>query len=172
MDSGAKEKEIILGCRVEQRYEIDANTGYIIAIGNNQKRCDLYQQMKVKCKGYCISLIARRTYVGRRVKIGEGTFIASNAYIGPQAEIGNNTIINTGSIIEHEVRIGNHTHIAPNATICGRSTVGDNVLIGAGSIVIDGISVCSGAIIGAGTVVTTDIEQQGKYVGRPARRIK
>lgn len=62
--------------------------------------------------------------------------------------------------------------MAPNATICGRTTIGDNVLVGAGSTVIDKVNVCSGVVIGAGAVVTTDIVEQGEYVGIPARRIK
>lgn len=172
VDSNAKANETILGCKVKREYEIDMQSGYIIAVGNNQKRRELYQQMKSKNRGYCISLFAKDSYVGENAKIGKGTFIAYKTYIGPQAEIGDDTIVNTGSIIEHEAKIGSHTHIAPNTTVCGRAMIGDNVLVGAGSTVIDNVNICSGTIIGAGAVVTADIVEKGRYVGIPARRIQ
>lgn len=41
MDEEAKRNEVIMGCKVEQRYELKECDGYIIAIGDNkkEKRC-------------------------------------------------------------------------------------------------------------------------------------
>lgn len=172
MDSNAKQGERILGCETVSEYELSETDGYIIAVGDNKTRLELYQKLKHDKKGRCISVISKSSLVGMNTVIGRGVFVAANTYIGPLAEIGDNTIINTGSVIEHETKIGNHTHIAPNATICGRTTIGDHVLVGAGSTIIDKVNVCGGAVIGAGAVVTTDIEEKGEYVGIPARKIK
>lgn len=171
VDEKAEADEIILGCRVRGSYELGQNDHYIVAIGNNKKRREIYNQLKASCKGQSISVISAFSYIGVEAGIGDGTFVAPNAYIGPQAKIGNNTIINTGSIVEHEVQVGNDTHIAPNATVCGRARIGSNVFCGAASTVIDGISICDDVILGAGAVVKEDIVMPGTYVGVPARRV-
>lgn len=171
VDSRALDGESILGCQVERDYRIDENDGYIIAIGDNQKRRQIYEQMQSYHIGHCISLISMSANLGIASKIGEGTFIAPEVYIGPQTVIGNNTIINTGSIIEHETVVGDHTHIAPRVTVCGRSRIGNYVFCGAGSTVIDKITICDNVIVGAGAVVKEDILEAGTYVGIPAKRV-
>lgn len=157
LDSNAKQGEIILGCKTVLEYELREMDCYIIAIGDNKTRFELYQKLNRDQKGRYISVISKHSSVGMETIIGKGVFIGANAYIGPQAEIGDNTIINTGSIIEHEAKIGNHTHIAPHATICGRAKVGNHVFCGAGSVVIDNISICDNTVIGAGAVVKENI---------------
>lgn len=171
VDEYAERNEVILGCRAEREYELNEKDAYIIAVGDNQKRANLYQALHDKDMGHCISIFSKNSSVGMDAKIGQGSFIASGAYIGPQAVIGNNTIINTGSIIEHEVRIGDNSHIAPHATVCGRTKIGNHVFCGAGSTVIDSVSICDHVIIGAGAVVVKDIKESGTYLGVPAKRI-
>lgn len=172
VDEGAQEGEVILGCNTEQKHELSEKEAFIVAIGENKKRKNLYLKLKERQKGYCISIVAPDSCIGVDTEIGQGTLVASKAYIGPSAKVGDNTIINTGSIVEHESIIGDHSHVAPHATICGRSKIGNNVFCGAGSIIIDKISVCDNVIIGAGAVVIEDIMEAGTYVGIPAKRIK
>lgn len=171
VDENAGRDENILNCKAVREYELKDNDGYIIAIGDNARRRELYNCLINRRIGHCISVISKYAHVGICAKIGNGTFVASNAYIGPQAEIGNNVIINTGSVIEHEVKIGDNTHIAPNTTICGRTGVGSNVFCGAGSIVIDKVAICEDVIIGAGAVVKENITSKGTYVGVPAKKV-
>lgn len=172
VDENAKDNEIILGCRAERTYRLQENDAYIVAIGDNIKRKQLYDYLKNIQIGCCISVVSIYSHIGLGSRIGRGTFVAANAYIGPQAEIGDNVIVNTGSIVEHEVMIGNHTHIAPNATICGRTQIGNNVLCGAGSTIINNINVCDDVIIGAGSVIVDSIKEPGTYVGIPGKRIR
>lgn len=172
VDDNAAVDEYILGCKVVQEYILNENDGYIVAIGDNARRKDLYNLLIDRMIGCCIAVVSRESLVGMEVQIGMGTFIAPHCYIGPQVKIGNNTIVNSGSVIEHEVMVGNHTHIAPHVTICGRTRIGDNVFCGAGSTVVDKIYICDNVIIGAGTVVKEDITKPGTYVGVPARKIK
>lgn len=172
VDENANDNEIILGCRVERAYELEEDDAYIIAIGDNAKRKQLYDYLQDNHIGCCISVVSESSHIGIDSQVGKGTFIAPNVYVGPQAGIGDNTVINTGSIIEHEAVIGKGTHIAPHTTICGRTKIGNNVFCGAGSIVIDKINICNDVIIGAGAVVTNDIMKPGTYVGVPAKRIR
>lgn len=172
VDDNAGEEEYILGCKVMHECEIGHNDGYIIAIGDNLKRRQIYSQMKSAHAGYCISLVSLYANIGIDAQIGIGTFVAPNVYVGPQAAVGDNTILNTGSIVEHEAIIGNHTHIAPGSIICGRAKIGSNVFCGAGSTIIDKITICDNVTIGAGAVVKEDILSAGTYVGVPAKKIK
>lgn len=171
VDENAGVDESILDCKVVQEYELGENDGYIIAIGDNERRKELFDCLLRQNRGRCVSVIATDSHVGLDAHIGAGTFIAPYAYIGPQVRIGNNVIINSGSVIEHEVIVGNHTHIAPHTTICGRTKIGNNVFCGAGSAVIDKLTICDNVIIGAGAVVKEDIVIPGTYVGVPARKI-
>ena len=172
VDENAKKNEIILGCKVQKDYQLDIEDSYLVAIGNNKKRKEIYERLQEEKNGKNISVISKNASIGLEVTIGSGTFVAPNAYIGPQACIGNNTILNTSSVIEHEVTIGNHTHIAPNVTVCGRTKIGNEVFCGAGSTIIDDVYICDNVIIGAGAVVKENIEEAGIYAGVPARKIK
>lgn len=172
VDGNAGEEEYILGCKVMREFKIRDNDRYIIAIGDNLKRRQIYSQMKSGHAGYCILLVSLYANIGMDAQIGMGTFVAPNVYVGSQAIIGDNTILNTGSIVEHEAIIGNHTHIAPGAIICGRTRIGNNVFCGAGSTIIDKITICDNVTIGAGAVVKENILVAGTYVGVPAKRVK
>lgn len=171
VDENAGINEIVLDCKVTQKYELRELDGYIIAIGDNSRRKELFDYLLKQNRGKCIVVISRDSNIGLDAQIGAGTFIAPYAYIGPQVRIGNNVIINSGSVIEHEVIVGNHTHIAPHTTICGRTKIGNNVFCGAGSTIIDKLKICDNVIIGAGAVVKEDIAIPGTYVGVPARKI-
>lgn len=172
VDENAQRGEIILDCRVEREYELNEKDGYIVAVGNNRKRAELYKILQENNKGRCLSVVSEHACIGIDVQIEQGTFVAPNAYIGPQASVGADTIINTGSIIEHEVQIGSHTHIAPHTTVCGRARIGNNVFCGAGSVIIDNIEICDDVMIGAGAVVKKNIMEAGTYVGVPVKKIR
>lgn len=171
VDDNARENEIILGCRVEKEWNSKDYTPFIVAIGDNSKRQQIFDS-RCACGENPVSIISETSIIGIDSNIENGTFIAKKVSIGPEAKIGKNTIINTGSIIEHETIIGNHTHIAPGVTICGRCKIGNNVFIGVGVTVKDSIEICDNVIVGAGAVVIKDIIEQGTYVGVPARKIK
>lgn len=172
VDSNAQPDEIIMGCKTEREHKLRKTDGYIIAIGDNKARSELYRKLDNLKTGNAVSVVSKYASVGMEAVIGRGVFVAANAYIGPQAEIGDNVIINTGSVVEHETKIGNNVHVAPHATICGRAKIGNSVLCGAGSVVIDNISICDNAIIGAGAVVKENITDAGLYVGVPARLVR
>lgn len=172
VDKNAGSDEVILGCKTRREYDLEEDDRYIIAIGENTGRREIFDCLQEKYNERCISVISPYAHIGIDAAIGCGTFVAAKAYIGPQARVGNNTIINTGSIVEHEAIIGNNTHIAPGTVICGRARIGDNVFCGAGSTIVDKISICDNVVIGAGAVVKENISDAGTYVGIPARKIK
>lgn len=171
VDENAKRNEKIMKCICLNEYDLLGDDEYIIAIGDNLKRKELFDKYKYS-NAKCVNVISKTALLGAGCKIGEGVFIAANAYIGPLVSIGDNCIINTGCVVEHEVVVGKHTHLAPNSTICGRTQIGNNVFCGAGSTIIDNLYICSNVIIGAGAVIIHDITEPGVYAGIPVRRIK
>ena len=143
VDGNAENKEVILGCGAVSAYSLKNEDSYIIGIGDNKKRENLYRHFHHEKTGTCISVVSPSARVGMEADIGEGSFIAFGVYIGPQARIG--------------------------ATVCGRVRIGSHVFCGAGCVVIDKINICDHVVIGAGAVVTEDITYPGTYVGIPAK---
>lgn len=141
---------------------------FIIGIGNNKIRKEISQKYKLN---YYIA-IHPSAQIGLDVKIEEGTVVMANAVINPSAQIGKHCIINTGAIIEHDNIIENYVHISPRVALGGTVKVGENTHIGIGATVKNNIEICKNTIVGAGAVVVKNIEEEGTYVGVPARKIK
>lgn len=53
----------------------------------------------------------------------------------------------------------------------GYVTIGDNVFIGQNAIITRNVEIGNNVIIGAGSIVTKDCEENGVYVGIPAKKI-
>lgn len=141
------------------------NGAVIPAAGDNGKR-------REGCRGLDIrTFVSRSAHIGRGAQIGNGCFIACGAHVGPGARIGMGSIVNTNAVVEHDATAGEFCHIAPNATVCGGCKLGDMVLVGAGAVLKPYTTVASGTIIGAGAVVAHDINEPGRYVGSPARKL-
>ena len=135
------------------------------------------------------------------IRCGDNVAIYPGAYIlNPQSmDIGNNVSIHPMCYLEGGpsgkkagIIIGNDVSIAHGVTIMSTShhydnpdipikdqdyivgtvVLEDNVWLGAKVSVLCGITVKTGCVIGANSVVTHDTEENGIYVGAPARKIK
>lgn len=138
----------------------------IIAIGNAKMREKIQKKLNV------VSLIHPNAVISRRVKIGEGTVIMAGAVINSDVIIGKGCIINTCASVDHDCNLGDFSHISVGAHVAGTCKIGDRTWIGAGAIVSNNIDICNDCIIGAGAVVINNIENNGTYIGIPARRIR
>jgi acetyltransferase-like isoleucine patch superfamily enzyme len=120
-------------------------------------------------------------------------FVGDNCFIGPfveiqsEVQIGCNTKVQSHTFICSLVTIGNNCFIghgvmfindlfssgAPaqgNKELWMKTSIGNNVSIGSNATILP-VKICDNAVIGAGAVVTKDINEPGKYVGNPAKRI-
>lgn len=143
---------------------------FIIAIGNNKRRKEVAEENIDNIKFY--TAIHPSANIGIDVLIEEGTVIMANACINASTKIGKHCIINTGAIIEHDNVMKDYVHISPSATICGTVTVGELTHIGASATVKNNIDITKNCIIGAGAVVVKNIEEEGTYIGVPAKRMR
>lgn len=166
VDENARRGEKIFDRNV-YTHIIDESNHVILAVGNNEKRKQYYEE---HASLSYLNLISQDAYIGFETHMEDGNFIAHNAHIGPECIIGKGNIINTGASIDHECKIGNFSHIAVGATLAGKVSIGDSVFIGAGATIIDGIIIGNDIVIGAGATVVNDLMEPGVYVGTPAKR--
>ncbi len=118
---------------------------------------------------------------GRNIKVPH----YGGVIIGKDVEIGANTCINKGTledtIIGDNVKIDSFCHIAHNvvvnentvivgkASIAGSTIIGKNSWIGPHSVISNGLTVGDGCHIGLGSVVLSNLEDNVKVFGNPAR---
>ena len=102
-------------------------------------------------------------------KIGEGSILFPGVIADMNVQIGHNTIIYNSCVIAHDSRVGNHAILSPCVSIAGFSDTGDKAILGIGTIVSDNVKLCNNVQTGAATVVLKSINEQGVYVGCPAK---
>ena len=61
-------------------------------------------------------------------------------------------------------------HVSVGSHIAGTVHIGKGTWIGAGAVVCNNVNICGGCMVGAGAVVVKDIDEQGTYLGVPARK--
>ena len=167
-----KGKEIYLGKKVigtTKDIEIYNKNYFIIGIGNNSIRKKINNENNLKL----YTAIHPSAIIAEDVKIGTGSVIMAGVVINPGTVIGKNCIINTCSSLDHDNLLEDYVHISPGAHLAGTVTIKEGTWICTGAIVKNNITIGKNNIIGAGGVVIKDIiEENGTYIGVPARRIK
>ena len=165
-----KGKEIYLGKKVigtTKDIEIYNKNYFIIGIGNNSIRKKINNENNLKL----YTAIHPSAIIAEDVKIGTGSVIMAGVVINPGTVIGKNCIINTCSSLDHDNLLEDYVHIAPGAHLAGTVTIKEGTWICTGAIVKNNITIGKNNIIGAGGVVIKDIiEENGTYIGVPARR--
>ena len=139
-----------------------------VAVGNPQTRKRLMERYKDRTQPV---LIHPNSAVAGDVKIGSGTVVMAGAVINPGTRIGKGCIVNTSSSIDHDCVVDDFCHISVGAHLCGTVTVGADTWIGAGATVSNNVNICGGCMIGAGAVIIKDIEEEGTYIGVPAKKM-
>ena len=140
-------------------------------VGDNILRNQMLQLFKEKGLNQC-TIIDPTANVSPSAQIGVSSYVGKGSIINAQVQIGDACIINSGTIIEHECGVSSACHIAPGAILCGNVQVGIKTLIGAKSVIRPNLSICGDVTLGAGSVLVKSIENEGIWVGNPAREIK
>ena len=132
------------------------------------KQFDRYKKL-----GFCFHTLKHLTsYVANEVTIGEGAQFMARSTVMIGSKIGDNVIVNTSASVDHDCNIGNHVHIAPGAVLSGNVAVGDYTHIGTGANIIQGIKIGKNVLIAAGAVVVTNISDNIRVAGVPAKKIE
>mgnify|MGYP003654830529 FL=1 len=104
--------------------------------------------------------------------IGEGSFIGAYSIITTNVKLGKHTLLNRGNHIGHDSTIGDYFSAMPGAIVSGNVTIGNNVYMGTNSTIKEKINVTDNVTIGLNSGIIKDINQEGIYVGTPAKKIK
>jgi len=139
-----------------------------IAVGNGQTRKKL---MKREVGRSFPILIHPNAVVADDVEIDCGSVVMAGSVINPGVKVGNGAIINTCASVDHDCKVGDFVHVSVGAHVAGTVSIGENTWIGAGATVSNNVNICGGCMIGAGAVVIKDIEEEGTYVGVPAKEM-
>jgi sugar O-acyltransferase (sialic acid O-acetyltransferase NeuD family) len=141
----------------------------MIAVGSSTDRLNIKQRLPKKTKYF--SFIHPTSIVGNDVKIGEGSFIGAYSIITSNINIGDHALLNRANHIGHDTQIGSYLSMMPGAIISGNCKICDCVYIGTNATIRENISIPSLSIIGMNAAVVKNIEESGKYVGVPAKKI-
>jgi len=104
--------------------------------------------------------------------IGEGSFIGAYSIITTNVKLGKHTLLNRGNHIGHDSTIGDYFSAMPGAIVSGNVTIANNVYMGTNSTIKEKINVTDNVTIGLNSGIIKDINQEGIYVGTPAKKIK
>lgn len=124
-----------------------------------------------KAKGYqFVSFVSPRAFTCPDLTIGENCMLCEASVLQPFSTLGDGVTLRAGANVSHHVNIGNNCFLAANSCVGGGVSVGERCFIGLNSTIRDGITIAPRCFIAAGAVVTADTEENGVYVGVPARR--
>jgi len=147
---------------------IDDKTEFIVAIGNGQARYTWLSYLQDK-HAKIATVVHPSAIVSQYAKIDQGVVIFANAVVNIGACIDFGCIINTGATIDHDVKLAYCVHVCPGVNLAGGITVGALTWIGIGTAVKQVINIGSNVMIGAGAAVISDIPDNVKIVGVPAK---
>ena len=127
---------------------------------------------EAKAKGYAfVSYVSSSARVAGNVEIGENCYIDTGVIVQPYCRIENNCTVAPAAVIAHDTTIGRHGYVAAGAVVGGGVAVGERCVLALNCTVLNGVRVAPRCLIGAGAVLTSDTEEDGVYVGVPARRL-
>ena len=144
---------------------------FALAIGHNRSRLTLYKAL-ANSNARLPNIIHPTAVISKYITIGQGNVVFANAVINSGSSIANTCIINTAATVDHDCQLANAVHVSPGANIAGSVSVGECCWFGVGSCSVQNIDIANNTQIGAGAAVTKDTEENGLYVGVPAKRIK
>lgn len=157
---------------IEEAYRKNEFDWLFIGIGYKHLKfkSSIYDQYKGKIP--FATIIASPAYIDSSASVGEGSALYPGVILDKNVKIENNVILNLGATISHDSVIGQSSFIGVRTAISGFCKVGSCCFLGTNSTLVDNIEICNDVQTGAMTVVTKSINEEGVYVGSPARKIR
>ena len=145
---------------------------FVVALGDPRNRKAIVERMEANGRVNFATLIHPSVKYSKFVQIGEGSIVTAGCIITTQVRIGRHCIINLSSTIGHDVIINDYCTLAPQSIVSGNVELGAGVEVGTGATIIEKNIIGSGSFVGAGSIISKNLEENGCFVGNPARRIK
>ena len=143
----------ILGA-VEEASRDYPGASVFIALGNNQKRADMYK----KLRGHDFpALIDPKAQISPTTDFKHGTFIGAGAVVQVGSELGKFVVVGSNAVIGHDAVIGDFVNMGPGTVVAGGTRVGNGVSFFANSATMPRVTIGDGAVVSAGASVKADI---------------
>jgi sugar O-acyltransferase (sialic acid O-acetyltransferase NeuD family) len=124
-----------------------------------------------KLLGYhFISYVSSKSTTWPDLAVGANCMIFEGAIVQPFAQIGAGVIVRAGANVGHHCVVEDYCFVAAGVVMGSHVRVGARCLLGLNSTIRDGVTIAPRCIVGAGAVVTQDTEENGVYIGVPAKR--
>lgn len=134
----------------------------------NNVRKKIYLEGKDKGYDYVSYVSSKATIFDN--KIGENCFILEDNTLQPFTEIGNNVVMWSGNHIGHHGKIEDHVFFTSHIVLSGHCHVKERAWFGVNSTIRDGLLIGEGCLIGMGALVTKSTDDDGLYMGAPAKK--
>ncbi|NVJ99185.1 MAG: acetyltransferase [Alphaproteobacteria bacterium] len=149
-----------------ESYQMLVALGYLQVNGLRERK-----YTEAKELGYqFISYVSSRASTWPNVHIGENCIIFEQAVLQPFSSLGDNVIVRSSAHVSHHVRVANHAFISAGVTIGGGTTISEFSFVGLNATVRDNITIGPKCFVAAGAAVIADTEDDGLYIGVPAKR--
>jgi len=140
-----------------EKLRADGVVGFIAAIGNNNRREEVYYE--ATHKGLTpINAISRHAIIERSARIGKGVIISAGCIVSHGVSIGNNTYLGSGVIVEINTEIGENCLIESGCIVSGECKIGRTATLGPRSTITPYTKIGKNQNVKAGTVVRRDLE--------------
>lgn len=153
---------------VADLYELAADVGYLIGIGDGQTR-RLIDELGRSMHRVAPVLVHPNVHRGFDVQLGPGSIICSHVSMESNIRLGRHVHVNQNSTVGHDSLLGDYVTLSPLVALSGEVSVGDAAFLGTGSSVNQGLTLHERCVVGAGAAVISDVPARTTVVGVPAR---
>ncbi len=144
-------------------------TAVVVAIGGTSARRRIVRRL---AGARFATLVHPRSWLGRRVQVGEGSIVCAGTAITTDIVLGQHVILNLNCTVGHDSWLGDFVTAAPTVNISGNVIVGEGCDLGTGSTIIQGVEIGEWSVLGAGATVVRSLPKNVTAVGSPAKPIK
>lgn len=154
-----------------EEYEPEQDDVFICALGDAQWKKHYVGIMQAK-SAHFISLIHKKSYIGKNTKIGVGCIVSNDVCISCDVSIGDFVTFQRLVDIGHDAIIGNYCHLGSDSFMGGYSQIGNETTVHTKGIVLPHIKVGNNCLVGAGAVVIRQVKDGNTVYGNPAKILK
>lgn len=106
------------------------NFSFIIALGDNTKRQECYEQLSSEYPSiHFATIIHPSTTVSPRSVIRDGSVISANSVIGPNVEVGRFCKIGSLVLLSHGSHLKDFCFVGPGCVVAGDVSIGEKHLL-------------------------------------------
>jgi acetyltransferase-like isoleucine patch superfamily enzyme len=108
--------------------------------------------------------------VWSKLEPGPNSIVVPGATVLPFPRLGRDVAVRPNVMVSHHCELRDHVTLANGVVLGGGSRIGPNSWVGLGAVIRYQVTVAPRTFVGVGAAVTADTEEDGIYVGVPARR--